>query len=160
MLRRTLLIVVALASSGCYTYRTASVEELRPGSQFRARLSATEAERLEAILPRAVRVIEGTFVEQNGNGLLLEVPVTSELQGIRVQTLKQRVDVAPAGIVELELKELDRRRTGLVAGIGGVVVGIAVYAQLTKDSRGRTPGTGGGPNESVFAGIRIPFSWR
>jgi hypothetical protein len=85
--------------------------------------------------------------------VLIQVPVAAQLHGARVETLHQRLRIPHDGIVELELRSLDRTRTGLVVGGGLAVLAGLVIRQLSRQTGGdsRRPG----PNPPQEASIPI-----
>lgn len=148
------LIAFLLLSTACYSYTPGSVDAVAPDTDVRARLSATEADKLSEYMPRDSRVLEGKVLERNGDSILMLVPVLSELRGNRVETLHQRLEVNRSGIVDLELRQLDRGKTWLIVGGGTAAVAAVVINSVVLGSssdRGR-PGDGG--SELV---IRLPF---
>jgi hypothetical protein len=151
---RTPLIGLLLLSAACYRYTPGTVDAVPPDTDVRARLSAVEADRLAEYMPGASRVLEGKVLERNGESILMLVPVVSELRGNRVQTLHQRLEVSRTGIVDLELRQLDRGKTGLiVAGGTAALVAVIVNSVILGSSSDRNrPGDGG--SELV---IRLPF---
>jgi hypothetical protein len=151
---RISVLAILTLSAACYRYTPASVDAVPPDTDVRARLSAAEADRLSEYMPAESRVLEGKVLERNGDSILLLVPVLSELRGNRVQTLHQRLEVSRSGIVDLELRQLDRGKTGLimaggVAAVAAVVVNSVILGASSDRDR---PGNGG--SELV---IRLPF---
>ena len=158
---RLFLLIVCLTSlSGCYTYQRSSAAEIGPGQDVRVRISGAYADSLGPILMTDdARVVEGSVVGRDNGSLMLEVPVNSQLQGIRMETLRQRVEVPAEELVDVEVKELSKLRTygtlGLIVGAGVAIV----VAQLSGDSGGGSVPGGGGPVESVVApsGFSVPI---
>lgn len=144
----TRLAFACLALAGCYSYRPVPSGAVPLDAQVRARLSAQQADRLGDVLPAGTRVLEGTVLESGGDALLLLVPVSSQLRGARVDVLNQRLRLSQSDIVELELKELDRGRTGLLVGAGAVALGAIVVAAIVET------GGGDGPEEPPETGER------
>lgn len=148
-----------LMTTACYTYHPVAVESLRVQSDVRARLTPGQLEELREMLPAGDRVIEGRVLERESDGVLLLVPVVSALRGARVETINQRLSIRNTGFVEVEVRELDRVRTGLALGAGAVVVGVVVARMLDEavnpGSQPGGPGTGDLRPRAVFAiGIR------
>lgn len=156
---RRLLILPMLTMAGCHTFQPVSYDQIQPGQKIRARVSGQWADSLDALLQRDSRVVEGIVVDKPGSALLLEVAVQNELRGMEFQTLSQRVMIPRDGFLELEIKELDQRRTYGAIALGGAVVGAFVIQQLSKDSGGGTIPGGGGPNEARISRsiFRIPL---
>ncbi len=122
--------------SACYTYRPVEIADLAPQLEVRARVTGAESDRLSEILGSDDRVIEGTIEEIDANNLLLLVPVVSAFDRTRGGALSQRINVARSGVVEVELKQLDRARTGVMFGAITAVIGALVLRQLNQDQGG------------------------
>lgn len=137
--------LLVLGLGGCYHYSPMPLEELTPAQEVRARVSLQQAERLEEILVgRDPRVVEGRVAEILAEGMYLDVAVASELQGARVESYRQRVDIPFNTILELERKELSQGRTiGLVAvtvAVLGSFVAFKVIDSGGEGSQGDPPG--------------------
>jgi hypothetical protein len=151
------LAVAGAVTTGCYAYRPVSPEAVTLQADIRARLTEAQARELAAVLPNGDRVIEARVLEQQSDGFLLLVPVVTELRGARVETMHQRVMVPRSGLVEVEVRELDRVRTGVAIAAGAVVVGGVIAAIA---DRAVNPGSGGGgPGGTDFRAIivRVPL---
>lgn len=147
---------LCLLSTGCYAYRPVDFDQVRVDSDVRARLTAQQVDELNGVLQPGSRVVEGRVLEQDGSSYLLLVPVFAERRGSRMETLHQRLDIPRSGIVEVEMRELDRVRTGIAIGAGAVVLGAVVIGTLREAALGdRDPG--GGPQD--YVGVRIPFGF-
>ena len=68
------------------------------------------------------------------------------------------MQVGRDGVLEIELKSLDRPRTYLVSGL--VFVGITAFVinRLAGDGGAEVVKPGGGPNDALIPALRIPFS--
>lgn len=97
--------------AGCHTYAPSSLIEVAPPQSIRARLGPEEAERLSEYTRSNSRSVEGELVETSADSVMILIAVNSRLRGDRVQTFHQRVQVARSGILDVELKELNRPRT-------------------------------------------------
>ena len=159
-LRTLSLAVCLLVTSGCYSYQRSSPAEIGPGQDVRVRITGAYADSLAPILmTQDARVVEGEVVDQDNGSVMLEVAVNSQLEGIRMETLRQRVRVPNDELVDVEVKELSKLRTygtiGLVVGVGVAIV----VSQLSGDSGGGSIPGGGGPVESVVSpsGFSVPI---
>lgn len=152
---RLLVLLLAAGAAGCYTYSPVDIRELSTGDGIRARVSGARADSLETILPGDARLLEGTVTGIDGEAVVIEVPVNTDVRGIRVRTLNQRVDVPIADVVEAEIRQLNRGRTYGAIGVAALVVGYFVYDQLTDrtglDDDPEVPP----PNESIPFGLRL-----
>lgn len=151
-----LLSVILLP--GCFQYVPIDLDELGPSQEVRARLTAQQAEEVEALLGRSdARILEGKVVERLSQGFHLDVPVVNELRGIRVETLNQRVLLPFSEVVELERRELNRARTGALAVAGSVVLGAVLWVTVVDPGGEQPSPNGGGPEESRFPPAGIGF---
>ena len=150
-------LVVFMTTSACYAYSPSTVGDLNMGDEIRARLTAVQFDEIEEHIPGGDRILEGNVIEANGDGILLEVPVASTLEGMRVQSFKQRLDIPAEGITEVELRSLDRNRTYLVSGVAAALAGFIIWDQLLSDTK---RGGGGGlppPDEDRRTILSIPL---
>jgi hypothetical protein len=109
---------------GCHHYAPIAAEGLSPGMEVRATVTPQQAEALSGELRRTDRtVLEGVFLRHGQGELVIEVPAVSDLRGGRIETIPQRITLSQGEIVALERRELDRRRTFLLAGTGTVLAG-------------------------------------
>ncbi len=155
---RLLCAALGLATMGCYSYQPIGLAELRRDMQLRARLSASLTEEVREFLPAEDRLIEGAFIENASDHLLLLVPVTHATRRGRVETLNQRLRLPHDGVLEIELRELDRVKTGTMSAAAAVLVGLVLYQTLQKGSSGNNPGGPGGPEDSIIP-FRITIGW-
>src|SRR5690606_17225444 len=100
----------------------------------------------------------GRLVETSGRSFYLEVTSAQVQQGMRTETLSQRLLLAPEDIVSLQRRELDRTRTYLMVGAGAAAVGALIYAAISGEAGGTTgrPPTGGG-TEAVIPLLPVPL---
>ena len=115
VVRRWVLLLL-LSSPGCYSYRATTLAELSPGDEVRVRISPEEAERLAEALVSDDRLVVADVLEQNASTLLVETHAAPVIApGSR--PLRQRVSIPVQEIREVEMRELDRVKTGLVGGV-------------------------------------------
>lgn len=134
---RPLLPLLLLGVSGCFAYTPVSLDTVQPGENVRVRITPEQAQEIDALLMRETRILDGVLLER-GPSFLVEVPVATQLQGGARQSLNQRILLPREGIVEMELKSLDRVRTGLLlGGAGALVIGTVIFT-LTKELGGDT----------------------
>jgi hypothetical protein len=168
MHRRLFAILSVFALSGCYTFQHTSSGELVPGQTVRARVTGAYSDTLSTIMLRDTREFEGEVVQISATTLMVEVTVDAAFQGMRLETLKQRVAVPHDAIVEMETKELSKGRTYLMAGVLATAIGTIIFQQLNKDGGGSTQPGPGGPEDAIIgassvrrSGFTIPlgFGW-
>lgn len=150
---RVLLVMLTAGLAGCYAYVPSSPQEVQPGQSIRLRLTPEEAASLQDLRLTNPRLLEGTLLESGSAGWVLEAMVGGGpvQAGAASRTLVQRVSVPSSGVLEVELKELDKVRTGLLVGGGGAVL-LAVIAKAGGGS-----GTEDGPGTDVPEARRIPL---
>ena len=129
-----------------------------PGVDVRVRLSASAAEPLEPLLGTSdARLLSGTLISAGPDSLIVEVPTRIQAAiGNTMRTLKQRVSIPRAGLLEIERRQLDRVRTGAMVGGSLAALGAVVFGAVKANpGKGVTPGTGGGVDlKLVFLRIR------
>lgn len=152
-------LVLAAALPACYSYRPASIPEVSPEQTVRVRLAPGEAGRLSEYVRAESRTMDGTFLEEGRDSVMMEVASFSELEGTRVQTFRQRVNIARAGILDVELKELDRPKTYLVTGLAAAVAVFVAIDKLTGNGGGDTNRPVPVPNDArrSWLLLRIPL---
>jgi hypothetical protein len=145
--RLAFAVLTATVFGGCYSYRVVPVEQAPVGETVRARVSATEAERLRGVLGRDERVVEGQLLAQPDSAIL--VAVRTSLVDASVQT-HQRVALPRHGLLELEVRRLDRWKTlGVAAVVVGATTAVAV-SQFNSAKPTENGGKGGSNNSLVL----------
>ena len=158
MVRASLVIALLIMVSGCARWIPARVGEVPVGTDIRLRLSEEGAEQLEELTGTRQSEISGQLL-QWGSEVMVSAALQSAGAGANSSNLRQRFVVDEEDIVGLDIRELDRTRTGLFAGGVAIVAGSAIVWIVSQLSGG---GTGAptdppppGPSEP-FVRIRIP----
>ncbi len=159
-MRPLLAAIPAFLAGACHAYAPSSLADVRNGDKVRVLLTPDQRQEFADPLPGTDRVLEGSVVEVDSGRLLLEVPVVTRLEGMHVESLRQRVEIPAAGLADLELRSLARGRTYSMVGIGVAVIGFVLWDQLLSDARRGTKPPPGPPEEDRRVGIRIPFGIR
>jgi hypothetical protein len=149
------LVAFAPLVAGCYRYVPAGNADLQPDNEVRVRVNEAEARRLAVAIEPGTRVLEGRVVEHQQDSVLLLVNVYSELQGARVVTLNQRLNVARPGIVDVELRQLDGTKTAIVAVAGVALVGTVIGAIATGGFDSGNDDGGPGPRDLLVPLFRL-----
>lgn len=127
------LSVVAFAA-GCYQYIPSARETLTPGTTVRVRVAPTyvASMRLDEVLPSEGDLIRGSVMPGAGDTLhlLVEVPAARR-SAVGGPSLNQHLALPPASILQLEVRRVDRQRTGLLAAAGVAIVGAVLWSQFT-----------------------------
>jgi hypothetical protein len=152
-------LVLSVVASGCYAHVPVSPDEVVPGTDVRVRVSAAEADRLEAEAGITDRTFRGEVLENGPTNLLLQVPVpANERFGGR---LYNRVSVPPQQLLEVEVRELDRPKTLLAVGAGVAVLTSAIvvaFEAMDNDEADETePGT---PNRGILSFPLLGWAFR
>ena len=157
MTRTGLTMVLLLAIAGCARWVPTPLGTVPPGSDVRLRLSEDGAERLaESTGSRRVEVT-GELIQWEPQVLLSTVLATA---GMGVDPgLRQRLVVDPDEVLAIDVREVDRTRTGLLAGSVVAVAGSAIAWAVVNIIRGSegapaTPPTDA-PSEP-FVRLRFP----
>lgn len=148
------LITIALVTSGCYTFTPTTIAEVAPGQEVRLRIDAPTAALLQDVRLPGPRLLDGTFLRRSADVVVVEASVgtASDLRGARV--LVQEVDVPLSGIAMVEIKTLDRLRTGaLVVGGGAAVLAALLNFSAIRGSDGDSGGNA--PESQAIPLIRI-----
>ncbi len=161
-LRLTSLVVV-LATAGCYHYEVVPLAELHPGMEVRTRLSgdAVERARRNSDTPAGMLdgfTIRGQVARVSADSLQLTIPTAVSDGGYRSSVLTQDILLPNADVVGVEVREVDKLKTGLVtAGVGIAAFFIVRQAQGGGQALGKPPGGGGPPENRVPIGFSIPL---
>lgn len=159
-MKRSRITVAALLPcfvGGCHAYASSNLEAVSSGDRVRALLTQEQFAEFEEHLPGAGRRIEGTVVEADSSGMLVEVPVVTVERGIRLDSYHQRLRIPARGIADLEMQSLDRLRTWSLVGLAAAGVGVVVWDQVVGRSRRGAEPTPGPPAEDIAIVLRLPF---
>ena len=92
---------------------------MSPGQDVRVHLAGEGvAADLAAISNQSALRLDGTLMGGDSDQLILRVPVAYQTAGIETRTLGQDLTIPASSIIQLELREFNRTRTGLVIGAG------------------------------------------
>ncbi len=149
-------LLAALLAGACHTYSPVTLSDVTPGDRVRTLLTQAQYEEFDEYLLGGDRTMEGTVIEADAGALLLEVPLVTVAEGIRVDSYSQRLRIPAQGVADLEIRSLSRGRTYALAGILGVAVGAIAWDQFRGSRRGeaRPPIP---PEEDIAVVIRISF---
>jgi hypothetical protein len=155
-LRACTLVASACSSAACYTYTVIDPAQAGAGIEVRARITPEESARIDELIGRQGRVLEGEIVGTESAGLIISVPTVFQDNGTSSARLHQRLTLPTTSIVELEQRRLDRLRTfslvGAIAAVAGYVV-ITQFGASSDDPGGDKPG----PENLVVPLLRIKF---
>lgn len=157
MTRAGLTLILLLIVSGCARWVPAQLGTVPPGTDVRLRLSEDGAAQLEEMTGARAAELTGELLQWEP-----EVLVSTALAptGARVDPgLRRRLVVDPANVVGIDVREVDRTRTGFLVGGVVAVAGSAIAWAVVNIIRGSegaptTPPTDG-PQEP-FVRFRFP----
>lgn len=156
--RRTPLLVITLLAAGCHAYRPGTLPDLNAGDRVRTLLTPDQHEELQEFLLGGDRLVEGTVLEATPAELLLEVPILTVAEGIRVESYSQRLRIPVDGVADLEMRLLDWRRSSALGAVIGAAAGAIIWDQVRRRSRRGTTTTTGPLEDRIV--IQIPFAAR
>lgn len=157
MTRAGLILALLLTVSGCARWVPAQLGTVPPGTDVRLRLSEEGAAQLEEMTGSGAAEVTGELLQWEPEVLVSTVLAPT---GARVDpSLRQRLVVDPANVVGIDVREVDRTRTGFLVGGVVAVAGSAVVWAIVNIVRGSegaptTPPTDG-PQEP-FVRLRLP----
>lgn len=137
------LPLLAAAVTGCYTYTPLPDQRPAPPADVRVLVSSDFRQQWPDVIGPGRRALEGRVLDWDESAVLLEVPVPGVSPGGAPRPLAQRFIVPWSDVVEVEVKQLDRRRTA--AAIVGVSAAAILLRQLLF--AGKTSGGNEEPQE-------------
>ena len=137
-IRTAAAALLPLLAGACHHYAPSSVAALRPGDRVRTLLTQEQLREFDEVLPVGERTMEGTVVEADSGGMLLEVPLLTVAEGIRVASYHQRLRIPAPGVADVEVRSLARGKTLALAGIAVAVVGAVAWEQFGRARGGGT----------------------
>jgi hypothetical protein len=151
------LLLVLHAGTACYRYTPADPGDITPGSTVRVRMNDAQTRRFAGIVPEDRRVVEGTVVLQRPDTMLIDVAIHTDVRGTRVESLNQRIDLPRDGLIEVELRELDRGKTSLVLGGATLLVTLAIASTLSGAFR--SDRTNPDPGQELVVPVFFRIRW-
>lgn len=155
---RVIVFLSILLLAGCYSYAPARTEALSAGTEVRAHLTGAGSDRLLDVNGLDTRRLEGEVLDVGEDRIVLSVPVPADPGSPRYRGLEERVILPLADLAELEIREMDRTRTGLFAGGAVVVAGSILRAALRGESKSEE-GTGPPPPNEFRRIPLIRITW-
>lgn len=150
-LRESIMVLLAGALVGCYTYAPVNMEVVPPGTTVRARLTLEARERLPDRVRGDDGTLEGELLDLENGALTLSVPTAVRREGFYQEDLHERIVLGAADVVDVERRTLNRPRTYALAGVvGAAVLGIAVRTLSGKTGGGTIDRTDPGPSANLI----------
>lgn len=156
---RSVFVMAGLfAAGGCYHYLPSSPQEVVAGQAVRLRLTGDEAAKYTDLRLSDPRLLEGTVVDRSGSGVMLDATVGVNNAETGSRALTQRLNIPLAGVLDVELKELDRTKTSFLVGGSAVLAGLVIGKVSGAFGGSETPGTDVQESRRVpLFKIRLPF---
>lgn len=152
---RSALAALLLGAPACYRYVPAELTAVPAGEDVRLHLSRAGMEALQPLSADPEPIVSGLAVRRDGERLLLRIPVRARPETFYGEAVGQDVWIPTAGIVQLERREIDRVRTGLLTA-ASVGAAAAVLFAIMDDAHGgmdiRPPG-----DDTQMQGFSIPI---
>lgn len=156
MVRAGLMMALVILVSGCARWVPARIGEVPVGSDVRLRLSEEGVRELEELTGTRRSEVFGELLQWDQEVMVSAALATGGV-GAAGSNLRQRFVMDEENIVGVDIRELDRTRTGLFAGGIAVVGGAAIVwivSQLTGGGTAApTQPPNPGPSEPF---VRIP----
>ena len=157
MTRTGLILVLLLTISGCARWVPAQLGTVPPGTDVRLRLSEDGAAQLAEMTGAGAAEVTGELLQWEPEVLMSTAlaPTAGRLD----PGLRRRLVLDPDNVVGIDVREVDRTRTGLL--VGGVVAaaGSAIAWAVVNIIRG-SEGTPNSPPTDVpaepFVRLRFP----
>jgi hypothetical protein len=141
----------------CYTYTPIELADVTPEMEIRATVTGAQVDALEDQLPGADRILDGTVVQADDGEILLDVESMRAQRGGRVEMYAQRVRLPSSGIVDLQMREMDKAKTYGLTGAIVAGVGLAAFLALDAGIGGESSSGGQTPQDTRVPLIRIPI---
>ena len=150
---RLALVAGLLGTAGCYRYIPTQLEVTPQGQEVRLLVTRRGAVELAEVtdVDGLVPMLKGRIMGEEGEDLMLAVPVARRQVGFHQARLDQTIRVPQGEILSVEWREFDPVATGLfVAGTAALAGGV-IFFIMNSFGNSDTPGDPG-PTES-----RIPL---
>lgn len=155
--RRAGIAVLGVVATGCYTYRPVELAQVTPETEVRARITAQEADRLSDVLPDGQRLLAGTVESVDNGELLLLVPIVGAADRPGRGAINQRLALANDGVIEVEVREIDNTRTGIMLATVTAAIGALVIRELTANQSDTGEPDVNPPPESTILRFFLPW---
>jgi hypothetical protein len=148
-----LSLLLALTLGACMAHTPTRIHLAPPGSQVRVTVDPDLASEGTAFLVDLMGpALRGTLLENQVSSegirtLLLMVPAPEGTGSAGGEALGQRVRVQEREVLSVDIRSLDRTRTGLAVGVGAAAVALAVAAIASGRAGGSAEGPPSGPDQ-------------
>src|SRR2546425_8036639 len=140
---RTAILIAAGLTAGCYSYHPLSTPDPEPGMSVAVTLTDAGSLELGPYLGLDAFIVRGRYMSADERGLVLSVMQVETKRGDWHPWGGESVTLPTAHIASLEVRQLAKGRTMLLAGVG--VAGLtAPPPAFTLIGGGASGGRGGG----------------
>lgn len=152
-----LLLLTALAGSGCYRYTPIEPAAVQPQEVVRVRVTDAAAERLVREVGAYTGVLQGQLAPEGPDSLSLSILIGRQYGGMALENTRQVLFLGRSEVVEVRRRELSRRKTALAtAGVlAGAVILIRSVVQM-GDPNPADDDTPVPPPAGSMGSVRIP----
>ncbi len=153
--RAVLLTLLTLTAPGCYAHHPVPFSAAPSGEVVRVHLSDEGVRRMEETFGVRQRQIQGELLTAAPDHLLLAFTPPAPPGARGVSSTRREFRISPGQVSEVEVRELDRKRTTALFVGGGLVLSLGFYLVTVADSGGPLQGPGG-PGDFLRVPVRIP----
>ena len=123
-------LLIGLGVSACFSYVPAEPEAIPAGQKVRVHITRSGRTELDDIAalgssPTGGPILEGTLVDVSGDQLIVSYPIFGVQPGFPTPR-EQQVPIARNQIVQVDRREIHKKRTALFAG--GTAAGLLILA--------------------------------
>ncbi len=144
-MRACIVIAAAFIGASCYSYRPITTLAPEPGSYVAARLTDVGSRELARYVGPNVFVLRGRYVGESGEAVLVSVSSVELQRGDEVPWAGEQVALPNSYIASLEVRQLAKGRSVLLAGIGAGGLVITSLAFRLIGAGTQPNGSGGRP---------------
>lgn len=157
MIRRpVVLCLFAVFSNACYKYTNIRTDEVPVGAPVRVQLSDDGEQRIRDVVGLAGmgfngRQLRGHVLRAEQDGVLLSVPWAARQNASwdDSQNIEQRIRVRHEEIRVIEMREIQRTKTAVIAASGATAVAFLIVRMLGGKKGGTVVTTSPGPDEMI-----------
>lgn len=142
MMRRVLVLFVAAATTGCFTYVPAEIEGPSRGETIRAHLSPPLTVPVGDIAVQQTESVAGEVVRWSDQYLVLSAQTLISSSGQDFLGRGFTVQLPRSSLVQLEARRFSTWRTALLTG--GIIAGSVILGILAQEGFGGGDADGGG----------------
>ena len=143
MRTRAAVLIAAVCTAGCYSYLPVTTPHPEAGTSVAVTLTDAGTLELGRYLGFDAFIVRGRYVSADEHGLVVSVTTVETRRGDWAPWAGETVTLPMAAVASLQLRQFDKGRTILLAGVG--VAGLAASAATFALIGGATAGGASGP---------------